>query len=576
MTSILAAAGLALSMGAADPCQATAGHRTGTYTILVTSDGNFVRCLNGVTTEDEPLSHQRIVLELPALDPNQPYRYRLYHPSAVGTGHGHKQLLRQQLAVVQGFAGALHDLSSAPESVGEAISHLQPIEAAEGEAAAAPAAKGHAAPPSGAAAMAPQSHDVLEANAIEARYQSLVTPAFVKAFHQIHRSFGEVETAADRVDLVCEISTDRVREGKLRDAVGKLCAGGGPGAKLVAALKPFQAEIAAFVAAREPAKEAVLNLALTPTSQSEQDAAAHTAIAALQKAEAAARQLVADAGPAGDAVGRFGRDIEFLRAALSFPATPEPVRVHLGRYPANGLFAAPDIYQVHVLKEASPLFDLGEAPPTVTEEHDILSDHFQPQPRDYFTLGLAVLYSAGLPDHPDLVGRVGAQQLSATQTQGFLGGVSASLIPLSFTDIADPWASMLRFPTLIIPFTINPLENYFIGAGFGVKWIGSIDAGAHLALTRVPATSAPACSSSVAGSNGYCYQFSTSPIELDHVTAPGPLGVGWFVSLSLDVVGIVHLIVGEASPTVRDVTSQAESPSAPAAEVASAVPAQQH
>ncbi len=568
MTSVLAVLGMTFSMGlaqAADPCQANASKSPRTFTILVQPDGRFVRCLGEDSTDEEPLSHQRVVLQLPASDPDSPYRYRLYYPSGAGTAHGHKHMLRHQLAVIQGYAEALHDLATSPESVGEALSHLQPVEAAQGEAAEA---KGRAAP---APAPTAESRDLLQANAMEARYQSLVTPAFVKAFHEIHRSFGKVETAAERVDLVCSISVDRVHEGKLRDAVVKLCAGKGPGEKLLEGLRPFAGEVKAFFAAREPAKEAVLNLALTPSSPQEQDAAAREVVAKLGAAEAAARKVIVDADAAALAVGRFGRDVEFLRAALSFPASTEPERVHLGRFPANGIFSAPDIYQLRVLKEASPLFDLGEAPSAAPEEREILTDHFQPVPRDYFSLGVAVVYSAGLPDHPALLGRVGEQQLQMTPTEGFLGGVSASLIPLSFTNLSDPWASLLRLPTVIIPFTERPDQNYFIGGGIGLKWIGSIDAGAHLALTRAPATSAPACTSSVSGGNGACYQFNTSPIELSHVTAPGPIGAGYFVSLSLDVVGIIHLLIGEAHPTIRDVTVRSEQP-AQSTEVATSKP----
>ena len=152
------------------------------------------------------------------------------------------------------------------------------------------------------------------------------------------------------------------------------------------------------------------------------------------------------------------------------------------------------------------------------------------------------MYSAGLPDHPELSGRLGAQSLVPVQTAGFSGGVLVGLEPLEFAHAETPFAGILRFPVVIVPFTLNPLTNYFLGIGAGWNDVGSISFGAHIGLTSIPA-------------NGVAYGqvFTTSPILLDHVTQNGPFSTGYFVSLSLDVLGIVHLFFAERQPEVRDV-----------------------
>jgi hypothetical protein len=297
------------------------------------------------------------------------------------------------------------------------------------------------------------------------------------------------------------------------------------------------------------ARDALIDLANRPTTGAEQDAAAEVAAAALQKAQAAANELVEVAPGLAKTVDAFVRDLGFLRIALSIP--PEAVKGHrlqLGRFPAAGLFSKPVIYQLHVSREPSALFDVAGSEPAEGAEaeaeaaNEVLVDRFQPVEHRYFDLELAVMYSAGLPDHPELSGRLGAQSLVPVQTAGFSGGVLVGLEPIEFGHAETPFAGILRFPVVIVPFTLDPLTNYFVGLGAGWNDVGSISFGAHIGLTSVPANDVK-----------YGQVFTTSPILLDHVTQNGPFSAGYFVSLSLDVLGIVHLFFAERQPEVRDV-----------------------
>ncbi|MHB8419550.1 MAG: hypothetical protein ACYDCL_15855 [Myxococcales bacterium] len=533
---------------ASDPCAATAGH--GGYTILLEDNGHFVHCRDGATTEDEPVSHERVVLQLPAEGPEEPWRYRLFDPTHPEAGH-RNPLLLQQLEVIEGFQETLHDLANSPESLGETLKHLEPAgeEPAAAPPAAAPTAGKRGQPPAIELPGGRESREVLAAQAAQAKYLTYATPAFVDAVHALRRNFRRLDRAAAKVDDLCATSALKVREGKLREKILGLCAGG-PGARALTTLAPFKAALESYIEARAQARDAVLDLDLTPTSAAEQDAAARKAAQVLAAATGQARKLVADAQDLTAKVEDLFREVQLLRAAISIPTSPESPRLTLGHFSANGLFSAPDIYQVHVLKRPSRFLEEqelteGGAAEEKAEDRELLVDRFQPASRNYVDIGLAAMYSAGLPDHAAITGRPGGQQtLSSEKTSGFNGGVLLALEPLQFTTLPDPWSELLHFPTVIIPFTLDPIHNYFIGAGVGILDVASIDVGAHLAFDTVPQP-------------GYFYgeTFANTVTHPDHVVGYGSVAGGYFVSLSIDLVGVIHLIVDQLSPTVRDVHS---------------------
>jgi hypothetical protein len=539
---------LALAQAPSDPCEVTAGH--GGYTILLAENGHFVHCRKGQTTEEEPVSHERVVLQLPPEGPEEPYRYRLFDPTHPEAGR-RNPLLGSQLGVIQDFAEILHDLANAPETVAETLQHLAPTgeETPAGAAPAETARKGQAppiAPPGGR-----DGPEVVAAMAAQAKYLGYATPAFSDAIHALRRTFGKLEQAAGHVDEVCNSSAGRVRAGKLREKTLEICTGG-PGARLLTDLVPFKAVLEAYVEARATAREAILDLNLAPTSAVEEAAAAQKALRALLAATGLAKELVADARGTADRVEALLHEAQLLRAAVAIPPSPDGLRLHLGNFSANGIFTAPDIYELRVLRRPSRLLEAedltveGKKSQEQVEEREILVDRFQPAPRNYVDIGLALMYSGGLPDHPTVVGQINRQQLVQAPTTGFNGGVLASLEPFEFTAIADPWAELLHFPTLIIPFTLDPTRNYFIGAGVGILDVASIDVGAHVAFSQIPAPG-----------NFYGQTFASSPVEIGHVTQYGALAAGYFVSLSVDLVGLSHLIVDRLKPKVRDVESGA-------------------
>ncbi len=538
---------MTLSQARKDPCGVTAGHSG--YTVLLEESGHFVHCRDGRTTEEEPVSHERVVLQLPPEGPEQPYRYQLFDPAHPEAG-SKNPLLARSLAALEAFEEALHDLINAPETLGETLQHLEAAGEPPAPSAAAKEPRGQAVPSLNVTG-GRESPETLAAQAAQAKYLSYATPAFGDAVHFLRRDHHKIVRALEKVDQVCAASSGRVREGALRDRTAALCAKR-PGATLLAELASFQGILETYVEARDGARTAVLDLALTPNSAVEQDAAARKAAQALTVAATQARALMASAQDAAAKVEAVTRDARFLSAALAIPANPNGPRLHLGRFSANGLFSAPDVYQVHVLRRPSRLVQAEElaAEDQATEEkaseREVLTDRFQPASRNYVDIGIAAMYSAGLPDHPGFPGPAGHQVLTRERTSGFNGGILLGLEPLQFTTLADPWAQLLHFPTVIIPFTVDPTRNFFLGAGVGLFDIASFDVGVHLAFTQVP----------VAG-EFYGETFSNYPFDPAHHVQYGGLAGGYFVSLSLDVVGLTHFIVDQLTPTVRDVRSNA-------------------
>jgi hypothetical protein len=547
------AVGLSALVHSGDPCMATAGHHA--YTILLDSGGHFFHCREGEETETPPVSEERVVLQLPPVDPSEPYRFRLVNPGNVAPVHPHR-LFSRQLDLGQLLEDTLHDLAESNQGLpaAEPPPLAEPSKEAAGKEPTKETTKEkqHIREILTPIPLANSAADALkEVNQRRSALLEVMTPQFSEAVRQILRGLPVVEATAGETDAVCHVKESALPSGPLKAAIDQRCAKGGPGKTLLAAIKPFVESAAAFSSARHGARLALLDLSTKPTTPAEQSAAAKETAAALQKATAAARALIELAPQTAKDVQQYVRDLGFLQLALSIPpSAAEGRRIPLGRFPAASLFSAPAIYQLSVSREPSALFDLAgseQAEPQQEVTHEVLVDRFEPVAHRYLNIELGLAYSTGLPDHPDLSGRLGDQTLTPVKTQGFVGGILASLEPMEFGYAEYPWSGLLRFPTIMIPFTLNPLSNYFVGGGIGWNDVGSINVGVHLAVTTVPGDGTP-----------YGTTFKTSPILLDHVTQAGPVAGGFFISASLDILGIIHLFFEQEQPKVRDVYSGGE------------------
>lgn len=109
-----------------------------------------------------------------------------------------------------------------------------------------------------------------------------------------------------------------------------------------------------------------------------------------------------------------------------------------------------------------------------------------------------------------------------------------------------PWGGLLRFPVIGVPFTRDPTRNFFGGAGLGWTDVGSICAGPYL-LRELTLDA------------GHQLGETLAPGQtIASVTSP-QLRVGYFVSASVDLAGLVHLFVRPREPAL-DATTGRETP----------------
>ena len=153
-----------------------------------------------------------------------------------------------------------------------------------------------------------------------------------------------------------------------------------------------------------------------------------------------------------------------------------------------------------------------------------------------FEAGFGV--TAGLPPIPAAATQGGVPVLQGKPVDEFVGLALVELEPARFLWPDRPVAGLLRFPVIGIPFTRDPTQNFFVGAGLGWTGIGSISAGPYLLRERTLR------SGFVDG------QQLSAGTSLDAATDP-TLQVGYFVSASVDLVGLFHLFV-PVHPTVID------------------------
>jgi hypothetical protein len=150
--------------------------------------------------------------------------------------------------------------------------------------------------------------------------------------------------------------------------------------------------------------------------------------------------------------------------------------------------------------------------------------------RHYIDIEVGLGVTAGLPPIPGVATQTSAATLEGKPVDEFVGLALVELEPARFLWPDRPLAGVLRLPVIGVPFTRDPTQNFFVGAGLGWTGIGSLTAGPYLLreLTLRPGY-------------GIDQQLPVGT-SLDAATRPA-LQVGYFVSASVDLLGLFHLFV---------------------------------
>ncbi len=384
------------------------------FTVVVDSSGRFHHCRGRAEADTAPVSGEQVFVQLPPVDPRQPYRYRLYDPKKPPTAHP-RRLFRQQLELLGNMATELRALTSGAEGSSDATEEKAPAKTS-GRIADLPL-------PTALSGATPQ---LLHETAVRRDdYVSASPPAFSDALKKLRPLIAGSSHLGEDVEAACATKETAIAPGPLHDDVAAHCAKITGEKDPLASLKSFAEKVDALTAARRAARAALGDLSLRPITGAEQDAAAKVASAALVQAIAATKQVTDAAPGVAEDVSHFARSLRFLQIALSVPATSvEGQRIDLGRFSSGGIISGPAVYQVHIWREPSPLFDLDNPAEVGTEAQpsgESIVDRFEPIERRFFTVEVALTFSGGLPDHPDLTGQLGHQGADSGSDSGLLG-----------------------------------------------------------------------------------------------------------------------------------------------------------
>jgi len=163
--------------------------------------------------------------------------------------------------------------------------------------------------------------------------------------------------------------------------------------------------------------------------------------------------------------------------------------------------------------------------------------------RHYLDIEAGLGWAAGVPDSIYVTTTRGAQVIQTQPVEALVGLALVELEPLRFVWPERPLAGLLRFPVVGIPFTRDPTSNFFFGAGLGWTGVGSVSAGPYVLRETMLRQGFTA------------YETLPTNVPLNAATYAG-VGVGYFVSASVDLVGLFHLFVPSHAPTLDGLTGK--------------------
>ena len=281
----------------------------------------------------------------------------------------------------------------------------------------------------------------------------------------------------------------------------------------------LQNAIRAFHDRRSVAREAVVAAESMPDDAGRQQEAVRaldTARAAVLEVLAAAERLRPIARGLADAT-RLLREAVHSRGLLR-PGVP----VFLARYghSGNGVLRV----------EARPAGIIVAGVAAANADTRTLTYRFAIVATHYVDLEVGLGIAGGLPDVPSLGTTNGMAAVQGKSVDQFVALALVELEPLRFPWPDKPLAGLLRLPVVGIPMSENPADNFFIGAGLGWTGVGSVTVGPYIAreLSLRP---------------GYTIgQTLPAGASFAAITQPA-IQVGYYVSVSVDLVGLFHLFV---------------------------------
>jgi len=361
-----------------------------------------------------------------------------------------------------------------------------------------------------------------------ARYLGVVTRSFAESLLASRRGMHDLKEAVRLLDRWC-----RELPASAHDSTdfAETCRSAAALRDVPTSVEHFDRAVDAFKSARDLAREALVRA----EASSQDAAAASDAARLLDLARGTATTIVSDATELAAVAHTTSHDLRALRNALGTLGALRPgVPVYLATYGETGNA----ILRIDTLPVG---VDAGDR----TDEETNASFRFPVVGRHYFDVEVGAGVTGGLPQIPSISTSGSAPTIDGKDVDQFLALALVELEPLRFGWVDKPLAGILRLPVIGIPLSRDPTENFFVGAGIGWTGIGSIVGGPYFLreLTLNPGHSV-----------GDALPAGTS---LKAITTPG-VNVGFFVSASIDLVGLYHLFFHEHEPTLDAATGRVQ------------------
>ncbi len=365
-------------------------------------------------------------------------------------------------------------------------------------------------------------------------YLAEVTPQYLDALHSVYGEARELPVIAGVVRRWCgalatEAPGTLAAEAELRSSCAAPEVREGAVEQV---LKDFEVAVQKASAARTHAREATLVAIAHP----EDTKAVADGTRALDEARVAATIVVASAHALRESSVVLARAVGTLRVSLrSVDALRPGVPTYLSTYSTPG--------NAELEIDAAPSDIAAAGTETTHGASGTATGRYPVFGRHYLDIEAGLGWGAGVPDSISLTTTRGVQVIQTQPVEALVGLALVELEPLRFLWPERPLAGIFRLPVIGIPFTRDPTSNFFFGAGVGWTGVGSLTAGPYVIReTMLRQGFTP-------------YQTLPSNIPFDAATYAGA-GIGYFVSASIDLVGLFHLFVPIHAPAIDALTGK--------------------
>lgn len=357
--------------------------------------------------------------------------------------------------------------------------------------------------------------------AARSRYVGDVTTQYLAALHDVRGESRELPVIASVVRRWCgELATQTPARDSVEEDLRARCAGTElrEGA-LDHDVETFEAAATQFDRERDRARDAMVTAIARPDDAT----GVNDAVKALDDARRAAAAAVTAAHTLRESSRALARDVAELRVALrSIDAIRPGAAKYLSTYGASG--------NAELEIDATPKDIAVVGTDTMHATTGKTTAHFPIVAPHYLDIEAGLGLTGFLPQIPYVETVSNKATIQGKPVDQFVGLALVELEPARFLWPDQPLAGVVRLPVLAVPFTRNPTQNFFAGAGLGWTGVGSIVVGPYL-LREL--TLRDGYSLGEALPNGTTIYAATQPA----------LRVGSFVSASIDLLGVVHLFL---------------------------------